>query len=230
MYERYNRANHRPDDRPARRPPRRARTAAARAPASPAAMTATPPAKGDVEPRTRWRDPGGAPLEVVIFKGGYGDDYAVDAEAVHRSSPRRPWTTRASRASARCCSRGSSPTARRTSSTTAAPVAWTWPRWSPPGKLKDLTELLDAPSLDDPGKKVKRAPSPAGCGRGRHVRRRPAGAQLHLHRWGIWYSKSLFGEQGLDVPEDRDEMIALSDEIKAAGHRAWTYQGKYRST
>ena len=57
-----------------------------------------------------------APLEVVIFNGGFGEEYAKAHEAMYteNATRRRRSSTRPPRRSARRCSRGSSPATRRT--------------------------------------------------------------------------------------------------------------------
>ena len=56
-----------------------------------------------------------APLEVVIFNGGFGDEYAKAHETMYRRpTPRRRSSTPPRRRSARPCSRASSTAPRRT--------------------------------------------------------------------------------------------------------------------
>ena len=94
------------------------------------------------------------------------------------------------------------------------------------GKLTDLTELLDAPSLDDPAKKVRDTLMPGVVDDGTFD-----GKALVLNYssvlWGVWYSKSLFAKHGWTYPKTWAEMLTLSDEIKKAGIAPWTWQGKY---
>ena len=78
-----------------------------------------------------------APLDVVIFKGGYGDDYAINVNdnCTTSSTRTRRSPTPASSVLASSCSRASLLATRRMSSTTPAPATSTWPRWSPKASL-----------------------------------------------------------------------------------------------
>jgi N-acetylglucosamine transport system substrate-binding protein len=94
------------------------------------------------------------------------------------------------------------------------------------GKLKDLKDLLDAPSLDDPLKKVRDTLMPGVIDEGTFD-----GKTVILNYssvlWGVWYSKSLFAKNGWPFPKTWAEMLALNDEIKKTGIAPWTWQGKY---
>src|SRR5690606_9227304 len=81
------------------------------------------------------------------------------------------------------------------------------------GALKDLGELLEAPSLDDPNKKVKDTLLPGAVEVGSYD-----GKFLVLNYtytvYGIWYSTKLFNDRGWQYPKTWDEHIALCKEIK----------------
>lgn len=94
------------------------------------------------------------------------------------------------------------------------------------GQLLDLTPLMEAPSLDTPGKTFAETLFPGSQEAGVFD-----GKQLYLNVaytvFGMWYSKPLFEEKGWEVPQTWDELLALNETIKAAGMAPWTYQGQY---
>ena len=94
------------------------------------------------------------------------------------------------------------------------------------GQLLDLTELMNAPALDTPGKTFAETLFPGSQDVGIFD-----GKQLFVNMaytvFGMWYSQSLFEENGWEVPATWDDLMALSEEIKAAGIAPWTYQGQY---
>lgn len=166
-----------------------------------------------------------APLEVVIFNGGFGEDYAKAHEALYRERY---------------------PKAGIKHSATQQIAETLQPRFvagDPPdvidnsggsqidfnglvsqGALTDLGELLDAPSLDDPAKKVRDTLLPGIVDVGSYD-----GKFLTLNyaysAYGIWYSKKLFDAKGWEYPTTWADMIALCKTIKAAGVAPWTYTG-----
>jgi len=168
-----------------------------------------------------------APLEVVIFNGGFGEEYAKAHEAMYSEKY---------------------PKAKITHSATQEINKTLQPRFvdgTPPdvvnnsgagqidfnglvsqGTLADLGELLDAPSMDIPGKKVRDTLLPGAVEVGSYN-----GKFLVLNytytAYGIWYSTKLFTEKGWQYPKTWDEHIALCKQIKAAGIAPWTYAGKH---
>ncbi|MEU4424486.1 N-acetylglucosamine/diacetylchitobiose ABC transporter substrate-binding protein [Actinoplanes sp. NPDC024001] len=168
-----------------------------------------------------------APLEVVIFNGGFGEEYAKAHEAMYTERY---------------------PKAQIKHSATQQIAETLQPRFvagDPPdvvnnsggsqidfnglvsqGALADLGELLDAPSLDDPNKKVRDTLLPGIVDVGSYD-----GKFLSLNyaysAYGIWYSQKLFEAKGWEYPKTWDEMIALCKTIKAAGIAPWTYPGKH---
>ncbi|MEV6305633.1 N-acetylglucosamine/diacetylchitobiose ABC transporter substrate-binding protein [Actinoplanes sp. NPDC051861] len=168
-----------------------------------------------------------APLEVVIFNGGFGEEYAKAHEAMY--SERYP-------------------KAEIKHSATQQIAETLQPRFvagDPPdvvnnsggsqidfnglvsqGALTDLGQLLDAPSLDDPARKVRDTLLPGIVDVGSYD-----GRFLSLNyaysAYGIWYSRKLFDSKGWAYPKTWDDMIALCKTIKAAGIAPWTYPGKH---
>lgn len=184
-------------------------------------------AKGEATADNPLGAPADAPLEVVVFKGGYGDQYAIEAGNMYQQ--RFPQSTVDHKGIQR-----------------VGEVLQ--PRFisdDPPdvvdnsgagrldlvtlvssGKLTDLTELLDAPSFDDPAKKVRDTLMPGVVDDGTFD-----GKVFVLNYssvlWGIWYSKPLFARNGWTYPATWDEMLTLCAEIKKSGIAPWTWQGKF---
>jgi len=171
--------------------------------------------------------PDATPLEVVIFKGGYGDEYAVNAESLYEQ--RYPGTTVDHKGIQKV---GEALQPRFVADTPPDVVDNTGAgrldlaTLVGAGKLADLADLLDAPSLDDPAKKVRDTLLPGVVDDGTFD-----GAVRTLNFtytvWGLWYSKPLFAQHGWTFPTTWDAMLALCAEIKKAGLAPWTYQGKY---
>lgn len=94
------------------------------------------------------------------------------------------------------------------------------------GQLLDLAPLMDAPSLDTPGKTVKETLFP-GSQAGGMMDGKQVALNIAYSVGGIWYSKTLFEEKGWTYPSTWEEMMALCETIKGTGMSPWTYQGKY---
>lgn len=166
-----------------------------------------------------------APLEVVIFGGGFGEEYAKAHEAMYTEKY---------------------PKAKIKHSATQEISKTLQPRFvdgTPPdvvnnsgagqidfnglvsqNAIADLGELLAAPSLDVPGKTVKDTLLPGAVEVGSYD-----GKFLVLNytytAYGIWYSDKLFTERKWEYAKTWDDHIALCKQIKAAGIAPWTYAG-----
>ena len=93
-------------------------------------------------------------------------------------------------------------------------------------QLADLAPLMEAASLDTPGKTFAETLFPGSQDTGVFD-----GKQLVLNIAftvsGVWHSQALFEEKGWEYPQTWDDMLALSETIKSSGISPWTYQGKY---
>lgn len=96
------------------------------------------------------------------------------------------------------------------------------------GQLLDLAPVLNAPSLDTPGRTVKDTLVPGSQQNGIYSGKQYA-IQFVSYYYGIWYSSSLFKKKGWTYPDSWDKMIAFCQDLKKAGMNPWTYQGKYPS-
>jgi N-acetylglucosamine transport system substrate-binding protein len=168
-----------------------------------------------------------APLEVVIFNGGFGEEYAKSHEKMYTEKY---------------------PKAQIKHSATQQIGQTLQPRFvdgSPPdvvnnsganqidfnglvsqGALADLAPLLDAPSIDDPSKKVRDTLLPGSLLPGTYDGKTMA-LNYSYTAYGLWYSGKLLTDRGWAYPKTWDEMIALCKTIKAAGIAPFTYQGKH---
>src|SRR5829696_3681264 len=159
-----------------------------------------------------------APLDVVIFKGGFGDNYAIN---VNDNLYKKLY-----------------PDAQITYAGIQGLGAQLQPRFvagNPPdvidnsgagnldmaalvaeGQLADLAPLMAAPSYDTEGATFADTLVPGSQASGVFD-----GKQLYLN-WaltvvGLWYSQTWMDANGYTYPKTWDEFIALGEEIKGAG-------------
>ncbi|MEU8393383.1 extracellular solute-binding protein, partial [Micromonospora sp. NPDC048843] len=167
-----------------------------------------------------------AAIEVVIFNGGYGEKYATD---VHEPLYKKAF-----------------PKAEVKHQATQAVSTVLQPRFAsgnPPefvnnsgeklmdfgalvadGQLQDLTELWDAPSVDDPSKKVRDTVVPGTIEAG-SFNGKPFVLYYVSTVFGIWYSGKLFKDNGWAPAKNWDEFMALLTNIKAKGITPYGYAG-----
>ncbi|MGF1430089.1 N-acetylglucosamine/diacetylchitobiose ABC transporter substrate-binding protein [Kitasatospora sp. LaBMicrA B282] len=171
-------------------------------------------------------DPG-APLDVVVFAGGYGDAYARANEAVYRRA---------------------FPAARVSHLATQEISGKLQPRFnagSPPdviddsgaqqmkldvlqraGQLTDLTVLLDAPYRDDPTRRIRDVLLPGTVEQG-SLEGRMYALNYVYSVYGLWYSARLFRDRGWRPPTGWQEFIALCGTIRQSGIAPFCHQGRY---
>src|SRR5690349_719785 len=168
-----------------------------------------------------------APLEVVVFKGGYGDDYAIKAEAQYtqrypQAKVDHKGLQKVGEAMQPRFVAGNPPDVVDNTGAGRLDIA----TLVGAGQVADLAELLDAPAFDVPGKKVRDTLLPGVVDDGTF-----AGSTVALNFtytvWGLWYSKPFFAQKGWTYPKTWADMLALCETIKKAGVAPWTYQGKY---
>jgi len=168
-----------------------------------------------------------APLDVVIFDGGFGNDYAVnvnemynalypEAEIIYTATIRlgpqfQPRFTA-----------GNPPDVMDNSGAENLPIATLVAE----GQLADLSDLLAAPAYDTEGATFIDTLVPGSQNNGVYdgVQR----VMLYaLTVYGIWYNQTWFEEQGYTYPTTWADMMTLCEDIKAQGVAPWTYQGQY---
>jgi N-acetylglucosamine transport system substrate-binding protein len=168
-----------------------------------------------------------AALEVVIFNGGFGEDYAKAHEALYRqrypkAEIRHSATQEIAKALQPRFVAGDPPDVLNNSGGNQIDFNSLVAQ----GALRDLGPLLDAPSLDDPKHTVRDTLLPGALEVGTYDGKVMA-LNYAYTMYGIWYSAKLFAERGWQYPRTWDQMIALCRQIKAAGLAPWTYQGKH---
>jgi N-acetylglucosamine transport system substrate-binding protein len=94
------------------------------------------------------------------------------------------------------------------------------------GQLADLTPLLDAPYLDDPTKKVRDVLQPGTVETGMLNGTFKQLSYVYTV-WGFWYSGKLFKDKGWTEPKTWADFLSLCEEIKKAGISPFCHQGKY---
>lgn len=169
-----------------------------------------------------------APLAVTIFDGGFGTKYATDANAEYKKA---------------------FPKAKIQFHATQKIQSELQPKFNggtPPdlidnsgaeqmdmgvlvGKkqLTDLTPLLDAPSVDDPSKKVRDTLRPGIVEMGQFDGD-PVWIMYYAYTvYGVWYSQKALDGLDAQYPETWDDMLALCAKAKKKGIAGWTYAGKY---
>jgi N-acetylglucosamine transport system substrate-binding protein len=168
-----------------------------------------------------------AALEVVIFNGGFGEEYAKAHEAMYKerypkAEIKHSATQQISQTLQPRFVSGDVPDVLNNSGGNQIDFNGLVSQ----NALADLDDLMNAPSLDDPKVKVKDTLLPGTLEVGSYD-----GKVLVLNyaytAYGIWYSEKLFADRGWQYPKTWDQMIALCREIKAAGIAPWTYQGKH---
>lgn len=169
-----------------------------------------------------------AGMEFVLFDGGFGSEYAQDAVKVYEKN---------------------FPKAKVKFSATQKIQSTLQPRFNqgtPPdlidnsgaeqmdmgvlvgkNQLTDLTPLLDAPSVDDPSKKVRDTLRPGIVEMGQFDGEKVWIMYYAYTVYGVWYSKKALASLDEEYPETWDQMLAVCEKAKKKGMAAWTYAGKY---
>jgi N-acetylglucosamine transport system substrate-binding protein len=169
-----------------------------------------------------------APLDVVIFKGGYSDEYAInvndtlysqlypEAEITYTGTQRLQEQYQARFVDGNPPDVMDNSGAGNFNNTTLVNE----------GQLADLAPLMEAEAYGQPGVAFKDSLIPGTQDTGIYD-----GKQYVLNYVysinGIWYNQALFDEHGWEYPTTWEDMLALCQEIKDAGIAPWTYQGQY---
>ncbi|GAA2214628.1 N-acetylglucosamine/diacetylchitobiose ABC transporter substrate-binding protein [Nonomuraea monospora] len=167
------------------------------------------------------------PLEVAIFSGAYGDAYAKDLHeqlykktfpeaAITHTATQEIGTQLRPRLVA-----GDPPDVINNSGPKSMDLA----ALAAEGHLADLTPLFDAPSIDDPAKKVRDTVTPAVL-----TNANVTGKDLVLnytvsHR-ALWYNAKLFADKGWAVPTTWEQFTALGETAKGEGILLFAYPGQ----
>ncbi|MEU8991434.1 N-acetylglucosamine/diacetylchitobiose ABC transporter substrate-binding protein [Streptomyces sp. NPDC048558] len=168
----------------------------------------------------------GTALEAFIFKGGLGDQYAKDAEAdykaKYKAEVKHTGTQQVGPKLTPRFAGGNPPDVIDNSGADHLDMN----KLSTQGQLQDLKALLDAPSLDDPSKKISDVIHPSTIEKGKHGETFDV-LYYAFTIYGTWYSQKALDDNGWQYPKTLDEMVKLCGEIKKKGIAPWTYAGKY---
>ncbi|CAL9374360.1 Diacetylchitobiose binding protein NgcE [Streptomyces sp. enrichment culture] len=165
-------------------------------------------------------------IEVVIFDGGFGDQYAIDAEKLYEERFGAVTHVKTQEIQSRIQPRmvkGDPPDVIDNSGAEAMDIAALIRN----DQVHDLTELLDAPSLDDPSVTVRDTLQPGTVEMGQFGTQAVYRINYAYHVYGQWYSRTALDRLDAEYPRTWDEMIAVCEKAKRAGMAGWTYAGQY---
>lgn len=94
-------------------------------------------------------------------------------------------------------------------------------------QLADLTDLLKAPSLDDPSKTVADTLRPGVVEMGKFGTDKTYVMNFAYTVYGVWYSQTALDKLEVEYPKTWDDMLAVCKKAKKKGIAGWTYAGKY---
>ncbi|NRQ33861.1 carbohydrate ABC transporter, N-acetylglucosamine/diacetylchitobiose-binding protein [Nonomuraea sp. NN258] len=166
------------------------------------------------------------PLEVVIFSGGYGDSYAKDLhEELYKKayagvSIKHTGTQGIGTQLRPRFQGGDVPDVLNNSGPEALDLA----ALAAEGQLAELTALFDAPSIDDPSKKVRDTITPAVLDNAKISGKDVVLNYTVSHR-ALWYNAKLFASKGWTLPKTWAEFTALGDTAKKEGIHLFAYPG-----
>jgi N-acetylglucosamine transport system substrate-binding protein len=167
-----------------------------------------------------------APLEVVIFAGGYGDGYAKNVhvplykKAFPDADVKETPTQEISTTLQPRFNGGTPPDVVDNSGSKQMEFG----ALVDAGQLQDLTDLWDAPSIDDPSKKLREVVLPAALDQG-NLNGKPYVFNYVSTVYGIWYNAKLWASKGWTAPTTWNDFVALLDKVKAAGITPIGYAG-----
>ncbi|MFK4088628.1 N-acetylglucosamine/diacetylchitobiose ABC transporter substrate-binding protein [Kribbella sp. NPDC020789] len=167
------------------------------------------------------------PLDVVIFKGGYGDDYAKFHESLYKekfsaSTIKHTGTTEITPQLQPRFNGGNPPDVIDNSGAKLLPVS----TLASTNQLADLTPLFDAASVDDPNVKVRDSVEKITI-EAATLNDKPLILNYVLTVYGLWYNKALFEKNGWQPAKTWAEFLTLCETIKKTGMAPLAHQGKY---
>ncbi|MGW0205881.1 N-acetylglucosamine/diacetylchitobiose ABC transporter substrate-binding protein [Streptomyces sp. NPDC003233] len=169
-----------------------------------------------------------AKMEFVLFDGGFGKEYAQDAVKIYQKD--FPKATVKFSATQKIQStlqprfnQGNPPDLIDNSGAEQMDMGVLVGK----NQLADLTPLLDAPSYDDPNKKVRDTLRPGIVEMGQFDGN-PVWIMYYAYTvYGVWYSQKALDSLGVEYPKTWDEMLQVCAKAKKKGMAGWTYAGKY---
>ncbi|MDQ3616489.1 MAG: N-acetylglucosamine/diacetylchitobiose ABC transporter substrate-binding protein [Actinomycetota bacterium] len=168
-----------------------------------------------------------SPLSVVIFNGGYGDEYAkfhedLYADRFSEASIKHKAITDIRQQMQPLFNAGSPPDVLDNAGAEAMPIS----TLAETGQVTDLTQLFEADAIDMEGTKVRDTLNPVAIESAEYDGK-PMVLNYALQVYGLWYDRALFDEKGWEPAETWDDFLALCEEIKGAGMAPMAHQGKY---
>ncbi|GAA1716791.1 N-acetylglucosamine/diacetylchitobiose ABC transporter substrate-binding protein [Kribbella yunnanensis] len=169
------------------------------------------------------------PLDVVVFRGGYGDDYTKFHETLYQKKfpdaklSHKGITDISVQLQPRF-NGGNPPDVVDNSGAAAMPMS----TLASTGQLADLSELFDAPSIDDPAKKIRDTIAPITL-ESAQLAGKPLALNYVLTVISLWYDETLFRQRGWQPATTWQEFLDLCEEIKKSGIAPLAHQGKYPS-
>lgn len=170
-----------------------------------------------------------AQLDVVIFDGGFGQQYAIDAEKRFNGAfPKAPKVKHAATQKIQSelqpkFNGGTPPDLIDNSGAEQMDMGVLVGK----KQLTDLTPLMDAPSYDDPKKQVRETLRPGVLQMGQFDGD-PVWIMYYAYTvYGVWYSETALEKLDATYPENWDDMLALCAKAKKQGIAGWTYAGKH---
>ncbi len=165
-------------------------------------------------------------VEIVIFDGGYGQKYATDGltpnfKAAFPKATVKHTATQDIKALVQPRFQGGNPPEFVNNSGTGA---MDFGALVADGQLADLTELWDAPSVDDPAKKVRDTVLPGTVEAG-SFNGKPYVLYYVSTMFGLWYNSKLFTANNWKPAKDWTEFLALCEAIKGKGITPYAYAG-----
>ncbi|MBA0052044.1 carbohydrate ABC transporter, N-acetylglucosamine/diacetylchitobiose-binding protein [Streptomyces sp. AJS327] len=167
-----------------------------------------------------------ADLEVVIFNGGYGDQYAKDNHKLYEKTFGKVKHSKTQKIRTKLQPRmvkGNPPDVINNSGAEEMDIA----SLIKDGQAADLTPLLDAPSYDDPSKKIRDILLPGVIERGQIGSEKMYQLSYSYTIYGVWYSKTALEKLEIEYPKNWDEMLAACAKAKKQDIAGWTYAGKH---
>lgn len=186
--------------------------------ATPDPVSSEPAAQGKISAANPLGVPRDKPVEIVIFDGGFGDEYAT---RIHEPlltvrhaglQVKHVATKEISKTLQPRFAGGNPPEVVNNDGADEMDLG----ALSADGQMADLTPLLEAPAWDQPGKKVRDVLVPAAIERGTFGGKFYA-VYYNLVTWGIWYSGPLFQRNGWQPPTTWEAFLALCEQIKKSG-------------
>ena len=169
-----------------------------------------------------------APLDIVVFKGGYGDDYAINVKDMYQE--RFPDSEIAYIGTQRLQEQfqprvvdGNPPDVMLNGGAGSFNVTTLYNE----GQLTSLDDLMTAPAYQQEDITFLDSVVPGSQAEGVYD-----GSQYSLKYSmninGVWFNQALLDEHGWEYPKTWDDMLALCETIKTETDIApWTYQGLY---